>query len=276
MFVMTRNYTLMKHKIYNFLFTFVLSVSLYAQSGPGGYEDTSGSSNLVLWLRADAGVLNGSSNPAANGEAVNTWQDQSGYNYHALLGNGTPDYDVVNAEFNGLPSINFNDAFDEFLFIEDDADEAPQLDNTTGLSIFIALRSDNTGGVHGILCKRDGFNSQESYSIFQNGNLNTRISGTTDAGAALSTTNTQIFSSTFLSGDFEHWLNQTSGGASTGATSPIPNNNSDLNIGVFPVGGCKSIRWRYSRNSHFSTIINQRRTNRCRDLFRIEVWNYAN
>ena len=38
---------------------------------------------LALWLRADAGVLNGSALPAVDTNPVGTWQDQSGLGNHA-------------------------------------------------------------------------------------------------------------------------------------------------------------------------------------------------
>ncbi len=41
------------------------------------------SATLQLWLTADAGCLNGSGAPCANGDGVATWQDQSGNANHA-------------------------------------------------------------------------------------------------------------------------------------------------------------------------------------------------
>lgn len=46
-------------------------------------------SNLYLWYKADAGVLNGAGSSASSGETVGTWQDQSGNNRHAYQTTGS-------------------------------------------------------------------------------------------------------------------------------------------------------------------------------------------
>lgn len=59
--------------------------------------------NLLLWLRADAGV-NGQSTPA-DGDAVGTWKDQSGNGYHATQGTANAKPLWKAAVKNGLPAI---------------------------------------------------------------------------------------------------------------------------------------------------------------------------
>lgn len=65
---------------------------LYAQNGPGGVGNTSGSSDLKLWLRSDVGVT-------TVGTAVTSWQDQSG--------NGN---DVSNSAATNRPALQNNGA----------------------------------------------------------------------------------------------------------------------------------------------------------------------
>lgn len=206
-----------------------------AQTGPGGKGTTDGNSNLVLWLRADSGVLNAGALPAANGETVVTWQDQSGNNYHAL-GANSPVFTSANASFASMPTITLVEGDDDYLFIEDDADEAPELDNTDELSVFFVFNSDNSSGTRALLSKRDGVNNEQSYLFYEAGNINSRINSNNDAGSAITGGTTYINSLTYQSGDFNHWLNQASGGGISGGTATIPNNNSDLNIGEFHLG----------------------------------------
>lgn len=74
----------------------------FAAGGGGGDEPVAGYS---LWLKADAGTLDPSGNPATNGVAVQTWQDQSGNGY-----DGTPPASAFRPSLktgvlNGLPVI---------------------------------------------------------------------------------------------------------------------------------------------------------------------------
>ncbi|MEM9338924.1 MAG: T9SS type A sorting domain-containing protein [Bacteroidota bacterium] len=221
------------------LYTCLLITTAFSQTGPGGFGTKDGTSDLVLWLKADAGVLNGSSAAATNGEGVGTWQDQSGYGLQAISAATSPTYTSSNANFNGLPSLTFSGGSTEFLFIEDDADEAPQLDNTSGIAIFYVYNPDNSSGVRAHLSKRDSYNNQESYTAFENGSQNSRINSSSDVGQNINSGTTYINAITFQNGTFEHFLNQSSGGTNSGAAS-IPNNNSDLNIGTFNPGDSRT------------------------------------
>lgn len=205
---------------------------LLAQSGPGGIGSTDGASNLVLWLKGDAGVLSGGI-PASNGQTVNTWQDQSGYGYHAVLGGGTPAFTASNASFGDFPTITFDEANSEWLYIEDDANQAPQLDNTSGLSVFYVFNADNGTGVRGHLSKRDDVGVSQSYVFWENNVVNVRTNNYSATGADIAGSTTYINSITFQNGDYNHWLNQTIGNSITGGTSSIGNNDSDLHIGTF-------------------------------------------
>ncbi len=218
------------------LFSLISGLTTLAQSGPGGKGTTDGSSNLVLWLRADAGVEEAAADPAEDTDPVFTWLDQSGYGYHAAVGAGTPFYDASNANFNGMPTITFVEGNTDWLFIEDDGDEAPMLDNTSEISIFYVFNPDNSTDVRAHLSKRDGNGSAQSYVFYENGSQNSRINSNNDAGQSLTGGTTYINATTYQNGDFDHFLNQVSGGGVSGGTASIPNNNSDLNIGEFQSG----------------------------------------
>ncbi|MDX2305579.1 MAG: LamG-like jellyroll fold domain-containing protein [Microscillaceae bacterium] len=100
-----------------------------AQTGPGGIGNTSGSSDLRVWLKADAGLS------FNNGDSVEIWQDQSGYGHHAdSITNGEFPLYIPNT-FNGFPVINFNGTLDQRLAIPDVA----TLDHSGDYTIFTVL-----------------------------------------------------------------------------------------------------------------------------------------
>lgn len=72
-------------------------------------------SGAQVWFRADAGVLNPSSLPAANGNAVMTWEDQIG-SLDVSQSNASfrPTY-VTNA-MNGLPVLEYDNSATDRLF----------------------------------------------------------------------------------------------------------------------------------------------------------------
>lgn len=208
----------------------------YAQSGPGGYGKTDEMDNLVLWLKADSVWVSDGVN-AADGNDVFSWQDQSGYGYHAVAGTNTPSFVLSDANFNGEPSLLFDEGNGEFLFVEDDGGEAPLLDGTDEMSIFYVFRSNTNASVTGHMAKRDGYQSAESYSIWQQSGTQRARFGTTQQNSPNSSPvgATYINSITFIDGgsggEFNQWLNQSSGAAQSGGS--IPANDSDLNIGNF-------------------------------------------
>ncbi|MCB8998500.1 MAG: T9SS type B sorting domain-containing protein [Bacteroidales bacterium] len=80
-------------------------------TGPGGVGD---SITNVVWLRADAGILNASDLPAVNGEAVKTWKDNSG-NLNNLVQNTATDRPLLNTTgLNSMPELVFDGAGDRF------------------------------------------------------------------------------------------------------------------------------------------------------------------
>ncbi|MEL6535918.1 MAG: Calx-beta domain-containing protein, partial [Bacteroidota bacterium] len=94
-------------------------------SGPGGVRD---SIDYGMWLRADVGPLNASSNPASNGEDVNVWEDQSGNNNDGIQAVGDvttmnyPEYgDNPTDRVNGKPVLKFDGSNLEGFTVADDA-----------------------------------------------------------------------------------------------------------------------------------------------------------
>jgi hypothetical protein len=96
---------------------------------------------------------------------VNTWQDQSGNGYHSI-GINSPVFTASNASFGSRPTIMLQEVDYDYLRIEDDADKAPKLHNTSELSVFFVFNSNNSSGVRRLLSKRDGNASQQFYVFF--------------------------------------------------------------------------------------------------------------
>jgi len=87
----------MKHVII-LLLTFIITNSIFSQTGPGGVGTTDGMSSLVLWL--DANTITGTP-----GTTITTWVDGSGNGYDFNFGNGAV---YNNPAVNGYPAFNFN------------------------------------------------------------------------------------------------------------------------------------------------------------------------
>ena len=65
-------------------------------------------SDAQVWLKADAGVLNASDLPASNGEAVKTWQDQSGNFNHVTQTTAARQPTFNTGVLNGMPAVSFD------------------------------------------------------------------------------------------------------------------------------------------------------------------------
>ncbi|MFY0601457.1 MAG: T9SS type A sorting domain-containing protein [Cyclobacteriaceae bacterium] len=77
-------------------------------SGPGGIDQMDGTSNLVLWLKADCGVQNSSYETVTDGNAVGVWRDQSGFGIDATESTNQPDYQENQVQ--GNPALNYTAA----------------------------------------------------------------------------------------------------------------------------------------------------------------------
>lgn len=98
-------------------------------------------SSLQLWLRADMGVLNGSDLPASNGEAVKTWQDQSGNANHFTQGTAglRPPYISSSSNCNSKSSIGPYTGASQFLASVNTGVNAPW-------TVFIVQYTPDPGG----------------------------------------------------------------------------------------------------------------------------------
>lgn len=115
----------------------------------------SGISGLTVWLKADAGLIDGSGGTiTANGTAVATWQNQASGGTHYNQANSTlrPTYrDGANGK-NGLPVVDFNGASTQSLTHAD-----ANAYSTGGITIFTICKwtsgqvwsaNDGAGGVN--------------------------------------------------------------------------------------------------------------------------------
>ena len=78
-------------------------------TGPGGLELTDGTSDLVLWLRADADVTYGS------GTEVTGWADQSGYGHNAAGSGNTPNFVDGGSGIGGMAALQFVKSTGDYL-----------------------------------------------------------------------------------------------------------------------------------------------------------------
>ncbi len=134
------------------------------------------SAPLAFWLDADAGVENGSSNPASDGEDVAVWQDLSSNNADGQ--NGTsPSFNTSNA-LNFRPTVNFDDANSEYLEVD-----LSDLDNSNFTIVGLVRRASSTAN-QAIL----GSESNGTDSLSLSYTANTTLDGRTLSSSTTSTT----------------------------------------------------------------------------------------
>lgn len=96
------------------------SISSFAQTGPGGVGNGSGTSGQPLnklWLRADAGTfIDAGVTPTVNTNLVRQWNDQSGNVAHATQGTAGNRPTYRTAILNGMPVLRFNGTSNQMLF----------------------------------------------------------------------------------------------------------------------------------------------------------------
>lgn len=133
----------------------LLSLLAFSQTGPAGIEETSGSSNLVMWL--DASDLS-----LSNGSNISTWTDQSGYGNHAYSDSGNePTYNT--SWENGMPSISFNVFNSEYLYVPNSS--STRINKHT---IYIVGEvTDNSDNWATLLVKADDFGWENGYGMYK-------------------------------------------------------------------------------------------------------------
>ena len=82
------------------IFLFISNFSL-AQNGPGGVGNTTGTSNLQLWLKAN------DCTGCSDGDLIAQWDDQSGAGHH-VMSSGTSRPTFKENVANGFPGLQFN------------------------------------------------------------------------------------------------------------------------------------------------------------------------
>lgn len=215
---------------------FCTALTSFGQTGPAGIGTFDGSvgPRNVLWLRADAGVIESGT--------VSSWADQTtnGLNAIQVTPGLQPSFNAANAAFNGLPSMNFlpGAAANYHLAVPDN----DLLDNSPGMSFFIVLNP-AVNGTLGILNKRTDAGVNQSYRLYRlGGNILSNISNGANATIAMGNS-ANIFSSIYdqtLSGNkYNTFVNSTSN-ASSNVTTTLPNRNSPLYIGNFDLTDTRS------------------------------------
>ena len=119
--------------------------------GPGGVGNNL---NIGLWLKADD--LSG-----ADGSVVTTWADASGNGNDAIQStSGREPLFYSTSSLNSMPIVRFDGSDDQMIVADADI-----LDNSSGLSLFAAIRPANLdGNPRGILGKRLNFSNTSEYA----------------------------------------------------------------------------------------------------------------
>ena len=104
----------------------------FSQTGPAGVGS---SSDNIIWLIPDSGVLNTGGTQATNGQAVDIWEDQSGNGNDVSQSNDAPTY--TTGLLNGSAGVSFdgNDNLTNLSF--------SGLSSSAGASIFSVVLPDN-------------------------------------------------------------------------------------------------------------------------------------
>ncbi|MBP1841323.1 T9SS type A sorting domain-containing protein [Formosa algae] len=109
---------MISHKLYlAIIIGIALSYNANSQTGPGGIGSSDGTSDLIMWLRADLGVESSSGVSAVNNDNITTWVDQSGDGNDATSVRA-PSYET--GKQNGYPAIHFTESNNEYLNIDNE------------------------------------------------------------------------------------------------------------------------------------------------------------
>jgi len=202
---------------------------LKAQTGPGGIEDTGGSSDLTVWL--DANKLSNS-----DGTNVSSWADQSGYSNTASSPSGNEPVFHTNV-LNSHPIIRFTAANTDYFRIADDVSLKPNK-----ISIFVVgSHTSNSGGGIGwgpFVIKTDNYHWPNGYGLARNNKDEKAIFfinkySDNNVNNNLSYNTSTIISAIYDKSNVELFFNETSQGTDA-YTSDISNSTNYLYIGINP------------------------------------------
>ena len=142
----------------------LIAILSFAQNGPGGIGNTDGSSDLVLWLKAND--IN-----QVSGTSLLNWPDKSGHGNDASVGSTAPTF-LIN-QLNGRSSVNFKAAAQQSLVVNHDNSF-----NSDFVTVFVIARMNANSDSKGTFLIKtsnnnmtDGFglirlNSQEKIRFF--------------------------------------------------------------------------------------------------------------
>ena len=125
-----------------------------AQHGPGGVGTVDGSSDLVLWLKAnDINQISGTN--------VISWPDASGYGNNALAGPNSPL--LLSNQINGNASVNFSSSLQQSLVVNHDGSL-----NSDYVTVFVIGRmNDSTSSKSSFLIKTSGNSMDDGYGLIR-------------------------------------------------------------------------------------------------------------
>ena len=202
-------------------------VELKAQTGPGGIEDTGGSSDLTVWL--DANKLSNS-----DGTNVSSWTDQSGYSNTASAPSGNEPVFHTNV-LNSHPIIRFTAANNDYFRISDDASLKP-----AKISIFVVgsytSNSGNGDGWGPFVIKTDNYHWTNGYGLAR-WDKNEKIAffvnkyNSNFISSSMSYNTSTIMSAVYDKSNVELFYNETSQGTDA-YSSDISNSTNYLYVGV--------------------------------------------
>ncbi len=122
----------------------IIDNDVFGYLGPGGVGNSSTSSNLRVWFRADSNVYRAGGNPAVDGQKVEDWEDLSGNGLHAIQTNGGAKPTLRTNAINGQPVVEF-DGNNNWMGITGDVPEA-------GYTQYAIFRStDNQGAISAVV-----------------------------------------------------------------------------------------------------------------------------
>jgi hypothetical protein len=247
-----------------FLLFLLLPFGIYAQDGPasiGNADGSHGQPELVLWLKADAGIAYDGSNN------ITLWEDQSGHANHATPPAVTNQPLFVadgGSLFNNQPVVRFANGNNDYFKIQD----AANLDNTKELTVIAVFMANNFSGDRGFISKRTGVGVQQSYVFWNNGStLMSRTNNDNIASNVLvsgtSYIRTSVYNGNLATGELWHYLNTDVAplAVSGNIANSIPNNASPLIIGTFHEGDNRNFQGDVAEVIIYRTALNSAQKN---------------
>lgn len=209
-----------------FLLACIMSHHLFGQTGPGGVQQTNGSSELVLWLDASTITAN-------NGDEITSWTDLSGYNNNASSYSGNrPTYN--SSWTNGRPSVSFTSSNSDYLYVANSS--------STQLSqheiYIVAEISSSSDSWSPLIVKADDYDWGNGYGIVKNGSSEEVLAYDNDYYynyvVSTITYSTPTVLSHFYNGNKVRLRKNGSNQGTTNYSGGISNSTEPLYIGVSP------------------------------------------